>query len=107
MWVIRLVLFLVLLFLLVYFFVTNAGQTVDLNLFGREYLDLGLYWIAGAAFGLGLLAAFVGMGLREFRLRRELSRQRKLQAGLERELADLRALPLQELTNPDAAGKGD
>lgn len=106
MWVIRLVFFLLLLFLLVYLFVANAGQTVDLNLFGREYLDLGLFWIVAGAFLLGFVAAVVGMGLREFRLRRELGRQRKQHDSLSRELTDLRALPLQELTGQAAQKKG-
>lgn len=106
MWVIRLVFFLLLLFLLVYLFVANAGQTVDLNLFGREYLDLGLFWIAAGAFLLGFFAALVGMGMREVRLRRELGRHRKQHDSLSRELTDLRALPLQELTGQAAQKKG-
>jgi uncharacterized integral membrane protein len=97
-WVIKLVFFLLLLMALVYVFATNAGQTVDLTLFGRDYLDLGLFWVVSASFVLGFVAALVGMGLREWRLRRELVRLRKHQAVQDRELEDLRALPLQELS---------
>jgi len=101
-WVIRLVFFLLLLFVLVYLFAANAGQTVDLDVFGREYLDLGLYWVVAASFALGFLAAIAGMGLRELRLRRELSRLRKQRAVADRELADLRSLPLQDLAGKPA-----
>jgi len=105
-WVIRLVFFLLLLFLLVSLFVANAGQTVDLNLFGREFLDLGLFWIVAGSFLLGVTATVMGMGLREFRLRRELGRQRRQQDSLSRELADLRALPLKDLTGDPIQQKG-
>lgn len=103
MWVIRLVLFLLLLFLLVYVFATNADQTVDLRFMGRDYLDLSLFWIVAASVALGVIATLAGMGLREFRLRRELSRSRKAQASLERELGELRALPLKELSGETPA----
>lgn len=107
MWVIRLVFFVLLLFLLVFLFVANAGQTVDLNLFGREFLDLGLYWIVAGSFLVGVAAAIMGMGLREFKLRRELGRQRRQQESLSRELADLRALPLRELAGEATQKKGE
>jgi hypothetical protein len=42
------------------------------------------------------------MGLREWRLRRELGRVRKQQVARDRELEDLRALPLQELSGRSA-----
>ncbi|MBD3221584.1 DUF1049 domain-containing protein [bacterium] len=103
-WVIRLVFFVLLLFLLVYVFVTNAGQTVDLRLFGREFLDLGLFWIVSVSVVLGVLATVIGMGLREFRLRRERARLRRERDALQRELDDLRSLPLQELAG-DAPAK--
>jgi len=106
-WVVRLIVFVVLLVTLVYVFWTNAGQTVDLNLFGREFLDLGLFWVVVASFFLGLLAALPGMGLREIQLRRNLTRQRKENQTLERELADLRALPLQDLQGDKAVAKKD
>ncbi len=103
-WVIKLILFLVLLLGLVYVFATNADQTVDLTLFTREFLDLELFWVVSASFVLGFLAALAGMGLREWRLRRELARLRKQQVARDRELEDLRALPLQELSG-QSAGK--
>ena len=105
MWVVRLVVFLLLLFLLVYLFVANAGQTVDLKLFTYEFLDLGLFWVVSGSFALGLLAALSGMGLRELQLRRGMGRLRKEKQVLERELADLRSLPLNDLAAEPEAGQ--
>ncbi len=103
MWVIRLVVFLLLLFVLVYVFAANAAQTVDLNFFGREYLDLPLFWVVASSFALGFLAALVGMGAREWRHRRDIGRLRKQNAVMDQELADLRTLPLQELAGESTA----
>lgn len=104
MWVIRLVLFLLLLFLLVYMFAANADQTVDLRFFGREFLAVGVFWIVAVSFAGGLLAALIGMGLREWRHRRELGRLRRHNSALTRELADLRALPLEDLKHGPREG---
>ena len=105
MFVIRWILFVILLFLLVYVFAANASQTVDLKFYGREFLEVGFFWIVAASFAGGLLAAMFGMGLREFRHRRELNRLRRQNVSLQRELADLRSLPLQDLT--DLEDRGD
>lgn len=101
----RLVLFVLLLFLLVYVFAANAGQTVDLRFFGREFLAVGVFWVVAASFVAGLVVALIGMGLREWRHRGELGRLRRRNADLQKELEDLRALPLQELTE-GSDGKG-
>jgi lipopolysaccharide assembly protein A len=103
-WVFRLIVFLLLLILLVYLFATNAGQTVDLRFFGQEWLAIDVFWVVVVSFALGLLAALVGMGLREVRHRRELGRLRRQTAVLQRELTDLRSLPLQELTDRSNRG---
>jgi uncharacterized integral membrane protein len=96
--VIKLVIFLLLLLVLVYLFATNTGQTVDLRFFGREYLAVDLFWVVVASFVLGVLVTGCGLLLREWRHRRELGRLRRHGNRLEQELADLRTLPLQELT---------
>jgi len=100
-WVIKGILFLLLLFVLVYFFVTNGSQTVDVNLLGHQYLDLNVFWVVAAAFALGFLTALVIMSIREWRLRRELRRLRRESRVRDRELADLRTLPLQDLARED------
>lgn len=94
MWIVRGILFLGLLFVLVYFFLANSGQSVDLNLFGRQYLDIPLYWILSLAFLLGLAASFVVAAVREIRLQARLRQLRRKLEAKEREIAELRALPL-------------
>lgn len=103
MWMVRLIFFLLLLALLVYFFAANAGQTVDLRFFGRELLAIELFWVVAASFGLGLLVAGSGWLAREWRHRREAGRLRRQNAGLEKELGELRTLPLRELTEHSAS----
>ena len=97
MWIIKSFLFLALLFVLVYFFVTNANQTVDINLFGRMYLDISIYWIAVASFLLGFAASFFLAVVREIRFRGDIRRLKKADRDKDREIADLRTLPLRDL----------
>lgn len=94
MWVLRGFVFLVLLFVLVYFFVTNSAQSVDIKFFGRDFLGISIYWVVVVSFLLGFATSFVLAALREFKLHRELARLRKNNATKDREIADLRTLPL-------------
>lgn len=96
MWMFKGLLFLVLLFTLVYFFVTNSGQSVDINLFGRSYLGVSMYWVVVVSFMVGFATAALLALLREVQLQRDISRLRKLNRDKDRELADLRTLPLRE-----------
>ena len=96
MWVIKGLLFLALLFVLVYFFVTNADQTVDLTVFGRDYLGVSIYWVVVVCYLLGFASSFVLAALREFRFHREIGRLRRDGKLKDREIADLRTLPLRD-----------
>ncbi len=96
MWIVRGLVFLSLLFALVYFFVTNSGQSVDINLFGKSYLGVSMYWVVVVSFMVGFATALVLALIRELRLQRDMARLRKLTRDKDRELADLRTLPLRE-----------
>ncbi len=96
MWFVRGMVFLALLFALVYFFVTNSGQSVDINLFGKQYLGVSMYWVVVVSFMIGFGTAVVLALVREVNLQRGMSRLRKLIRDKDRELADLRTLPLRE-----------
>lgn len=102
MWVVRGVLFLALLFTLVYFFITNSGQSVDINFFGRSFLGVSIYWIVVVSYLLGFATSFVLAALREFRFHREIGRLKKAAAAKDREIGDLRTLPLRESHSPAA-----
>jgi uncharacterized integral membrane protein len=105
-WVVRGLLFLVLLFTLVYFFITNSDQSVDINFFGRSFLGISIYWIVVVSYMLGFATSFVLAALREFRFHREIGKLKKNVAAKDREIGDLRTLPLKE-TGPAGAGASD
>ncbi len=96
MWLFRGFVFLVLLFALVYFFVTNSGQSVDLNVFGKSFLGISIYWVVVVSFLLGFGTSFILAAFREFRFHREIARLKKDTAAKHREIADLRTLPLRQ-----------
>lgn len=100
MWLFRGFSFLVLLFVLVYFFVTNSGQSVDLNVFGRSFLGISIYWVVVGSYLLGFATSFVLAALREFRFHREIAGLKKTAAAREQEIADLRTLPLRQEIQP-------
>ena len=106
MWVFRLIVVVVVVVALGWVMADNRDQTVDLNFFNYEYLDTPLIYVVGACFLVGFLMALAIMSLREWRYRRELRQVKRSHRDLERELADLRTLPLQELSGETVA-KGD
>ena len=97
MWIFRGIIFLLLLFALVYFFVTNSGQSVDINFFGKAYLGISIYWVVGISFLLGFASSFVLAAFREFRLHREIGKLKKFGVAKDREISDLRTLPLKSM----------
>jgi len=97
-WVLKGLLFLLLLFGLVYFFITNSGQSVDINFFGKAYLGISIYWVVVVSFLVGFATSFVLAAFREFRFHREIGRLKKLSAAKDREIADLRTLPLRNMS---------
>lgn len=101
MWVFKGALFLLLLFALVYFFVTNSGQSVDINFFGKSYLGISIYWVVVISFLLGFATSFVLAAFREFKFHREIGRLKREGSTKDREIADLRTLPLKSITADD------
>lgn len=102
MWVIRGLVFLVLLFALVYFFISNHDQTVDINFFGKSYMAISIYWVVVISFLLGFASSFLLAAIREFRFHREISGLKRAQAAKDREIADLRTLPLRQGASAEA-----
>ncbi len=106
MLIVRLVVFLLLLVLLAYLIASNAGQAVDLRFFGREYLAVDLFWIVAGSFIAGVFCAGIALLTREWRHHREVGKLRRQLATVQREIGDLRTLPLQDLTG-DGQAKDD
>lgn len=103
MWILRGIVFLVLLFGLVYFFVTNNGQVVDLNFFGKQFLAVSIYWVVVVCFMIGFATNFILSAIREFRFQRVISGLKKTVAAKDKEIHDLRTMPLRR-DNADANG---
>ena len=102
MWVIKWLLFLALLFTLGYLFISNSNQSVDINFFGRSFLGVSLYLVVVTSFLVGFAASFLLAGIREFRFHREIRNLKKGIRTKDKEIAELRTLPLRE---NDAAGQ--
>jgi uncharacterized integral membrane protein len=102
-WVFKGVLFLALLFALVYFFVTNSEQSVDINFFGKDFLGISIYWVVVVSFLLGFATSFTLAAFREFKFHREIGQLKRQQAAKDKEIADLRTLPLKPDAEPEAA----
>jgi predicted lipid-binding transport protein (Tim44 family) len=99
-WILRGVVFLVLLFGLVYFFVTNTGQAVDVNFFGKQFLEVSIYWVVVICFAIGFATSFVLAAFREFRFQRVISGLKKALAAKDKEIHDLRTMPLRKEASP-------
>jgi uncharacterized integral membrane protein len=102
MWLLRILLFVALLVALVIVGLGNSAG-IDLNLFGHHMTDVPLYL---ALFGAAIVGLVLGLGfaaVREIQWRVVLSRERRGQATMERELHELRTAPLEE----PASGSGD
>ncbi|MCK9996666.1 MAG: LapA family protein [Candidatus Krumholzibacteria bacterium] len=101
MWVFKGIVFLLLLIVLVYFFVTNSGQSVDINFFGNAYLGISIYWVVVISFLLGFGTSFTLAAFREFRFHREIGKLKRLGTAKDREISDLRTLPLKSMGSGD------
>jgi len=77
-------------------FAQNSGQSVDLRLFGQEYLDIPLYFVIASSFLIGILVSLVFGSVREIRLRNRIRELGRTLKDRDIELAELRALPLQD-----------
>lgn len=96
MWVVKGLFFLILLFALVWFFAANGDQSVDITLLGRTYMDINIYWVVAVCYLLGFATSFVLAAVRELRFHREIGQLKKAVKAKDREIAELRTLPLRD-----------
>ena len=96
MWFIRSLIILVGVIAFLWVGMNNADQRVDFNFFTKEYLGLSLNLLILLVFGTGMVFSFLVAVISEFNLRTQISQQRKEVTRLERELAALRNLPLED-----------
>jgi uncharacterized integral membrane protein len=83
----------------------NAHHSVDFKFFSKEYVGLSLNLLLLLVFVVGMVFSFLIWVLNEFTLRSQIGRYRREVARLEKELAALRSLPLEEVDH--APGESD
>ncbi len=67
---------------------------MDLNFFGHQFLQLSIYWVVVVCFMFGFLTNFILAAVREFGFQRTISGLKKDLAAKDREIHELRTLPL-------------
>jgi uncharacterized integral membrane protein len=106
-WVVKGLVFLLLLFALVYFFLGNSSETVDIKLFGRSYLDISLFWVCVISFLLGFLVCFLWASFRWLKLHGQIRQLRGEMQTRQQEIVDLRTLPLEDMSSAEATEESD
>ncbi len=96
MWLLRSVIILVGVIAFLWIGMNNADQRVDFVFFTESFPSLSLNLLMLIVFAAGMVFSFFIFVFSEFQLRHKLSRQQREVERLERELAALRNLPLEE-----------
>jgi uncharacterized integral membrane protein len=96
MWILRSLVIIVLIILIVGFAIYNSNQRISVNLYGKQYYDVPMIFVAFWALVVGMLISFaLGIGY-YFRMYSELRNQRRENRKLLEEITALRNLPLEE-----------
>lgn len=96
MWFIRSFLILVGVIAFLWLGMENADQTVNFTFFTKEYPGLKLDVLMLFVFVSGMVFSFVISLVNELALRRQLSQTRRELTRMDREIAALRSLPLED-----------
>jgi uncharacterized integral membrane protein len=96
MWILRTLVIIVLITLIVGFAIYNSEERVSVNLYGQEYYNVPMIFVAFWALVVGMLISFA-LGISYyFRMYSELRNQRGENQKLLQEITALRNLPLEE-----------
>ncbi len=96
MWILRTLVIIILITLIVGFAIYNSDERISVNLYGKQYFDLPMIFVAFWALVVGMLISFaLGIGY-YFKMYSELRNQRKENQKLSEEITALRNLPLEE-----------
>jgi len=93
------VIYLLVIIILAVFFTQNSSQSIDIKILNKEYLDLSLYYVMIASFLLGIVFSLLIAGIREIRLRNQLRGANNILKNRDKEIAELRKLPLKDIDN--------
>lgn len=107
MWFLRNVLWLAVMILVVGFAILNMRETVTaINLPGHVYRSIPVNVAVFAAFATGMFLAFVLVLFQVLKARSDVAAMERQKQELERELSELRNLPLDGLSLGSKAGGG-
>jgi uncharacterized membrane protein YciS (DUF1049 family) len=95
-WFVRSLLILVGVIAFLWLGMENADQTVDFTFFTRAYPGLQLTVLMMLVFAAGMVFSFLIAVINEVALRRQLSQARRELTRMDREIAALRSLPLED-----------
>ena len=96
MWFIRSLVILVGVIAFLWLGMENAGETVDFTFFTRRYPALSLDFLMLLVFVSGMVFSFLISVVNEMNLRRQLSQAKRDVLRVNREVASLRSLPLDD-----------
>jgi uncharacterized integral membrane protein len=96
MWILRNLVIIVLVTLIVGFAIYNSNERIEVNLYGSEYYDVPMIFVAFWAMVVGMIISFaIGVSY-YFRSYSELRNQKEENKKLLEEITALRNLPLEE-----------
>ena len=104
MWVLRTFLIIILIVLVVGFSIYNSDERISVNLYGQEYIDVPMIFVAFWALVIGMLISFVLGVSYYFKMHAELRSLRKENKKLTDEVTALRNLPLEETEEREGLG---
>ncbi|KPL03513.1 MAG: hypothetical protein AMJ73_06645 [candidate division Zixibacteria bacterium SM1_73] len=104
MWILRTFVIIVLIVLVVGFSIYNSEEKLSVNLYGQEYIDVPMIFVAFWALVTGMLISFVLGVSYYFRMHSELRSLRKENKKLMEEVTALRNLPLEEAEEKEDLG---
>lgn len=102
MWFLRSLIILIGVIAFLWVGMNNADQRVDFKFFTKEYIGLSLNLLILLVFAIGMVFSFLIAVINEFQLRTQIAQFRREVGRLERELAALRNLPLEDTDAVDA-----
>lgn len=104
MWILRTFLIIILIALVVGFAIYNSDEKISVNLYGQEYIDVPMIFVAFWALVIGMLISFVLGVSYYFKMHSELRSLRKENKKMTDEITALRNLPLEETEEKEELG---
>jgi uncharacterized integral membrane protein len=104
MWALRTFFIIVLIVLVVGFSIYNSDERVSVNLYGKEYIEVPMIFVAFWALVIGMVLSFVLGVSYYFKMHSELRSLRKENKRLLDEVTTLRNLPLEETEEKEELG---